>query len=443
MILNVVLSAGVSSEVVLGESTTAASTRIVSAQGSGSNVDIIVKPKGTGTVISEANFTIGSTSLAGSSRTVKSGGSASNVDLILASKGNGNVSLISESPSYGSGVNVVFIPNTATPTSVAPVGGGTLYSSSQNLIWFGTKSFNLTNQFVGKNINSAVSSPTVTENGKALVWDNTGGEYTLGTISASAGGVNTNIQYNNSGTLAGFGSWDGSEMVVPGDFQLGDTGTAGTNRNISAEASVGNVSITIDPKGTANIILAVDGGQVNVGSGSGTTRTIQSVGSSTDVSLILAPQGAGAVYTASNFYIGNTSLAGTDRILAPEGSGSNINFQWGSGSVLGGPSEDVIVRFTGSIRSDSTQNISFLATADDGTRLYIDGVVYRLQKVSDYDSGKNTSTQIELIRIIQGEGIQTTTVVPPYDPFTDPEARFTQDDEIRITQDGTIREIQA
>jgi hypothetical protein len=53
----------------------------------------------------------------------------------------------------------------------------------------------------------------------------------------------------------------------------------------------------------------------------------------------------------------------------------NINFQWGSGSVLGGPSEDVIVRFTGSILSNTTQNISFLATADDGTRLYIDGVL--------------------------------------------------------------------
>ena len=53
----------------------------------------------------------------------------------------------------------------------------------------------------------------------------------------------------------------------------------------------------------------------------------------------------------------------------------NINFQWGGGSVLGGPSEDVVVRFTGSIRSDATQNISFLATADDGTRLYIDGVL--------------------------------------------------------------------
>jgi hypothetical protein len=53
----------------------------------------------------------------------------------------------------------------------------------------------------------------------------------------------------------------------------------------------------------------------------------------------------------------------------------NIDFQWGGGSVLGGPSEDVIVRFTGSILSNTTQDISFLATADDGTRLYIGGVL--------------------------------------------------------------------
>jgi hypothetical protein len=34
----------------------------------------------------------------------------------------------------------------------------------------------------------------------------------------------------------------------------------------------------------------------------------------------------------------------------------------------------------------------------------IDGVVYRLQKINDYDSGKNQSTLVELIRIIEGEG---------------------------------------
>ena len=35
----------------------------------------------------------------------------------------------------------------------------------------------------------------------------------------------------------------------------------------------------------------------------------------------------------------------------------------------------------------------------------INGVVYRLQKISDYDSTKDRTTQIELLRLIQGEGI--------------------------------------
>jgi hypothetical protein len=69
----------------------------------------------------------------------------------------------------------------------------------------------------------------------------------------------------------------------------------------------------------------------------------------------------------------------------------NIDFQWGSGSVLGGPSEDVIVRFTGSIRSDSTQDISFLATADDGTRLYINGVLVADDWVDKGGGGTTTA----------------------------------------------------
>jgi hypothetical protein len=68
----------------------------------------------------------------------------------------------------------------------------------------------------------------------------------------------------------------------------------------------------------------------------------------------------------------------------------NINFQWGSGSVLGGPSEDVIVRFTGSIRSDSTQDISFLATADDGTKLYVDGILVANDWVDKGGGGTTT-----------------------------------------------------
>jgi hypothetical protein len=71
----------------------------------------------------------------------------------------------------------------------------------------------------------------------------------------------------------------------------------------------------------------------------------------------------------------------------------NISFNWGGGGVLGGPSEDVIVVFTGSILSDTTQNISFMATADDGTRLFIDGVLVTSDWF-DKGGGGSTSTPI-------------------------------------------------
>ena len=53
----------------------------------------------------------------------------------------------------------------------------------------------------------------------------------------------------------------------------------------------------------------------------------------------------------------------------------------------------------------------------------IDGVVYRLQKINDYDSGKGQSTLVELIRILEGENEET------------PEFRITENDEKRITEE--------
>jgi hypothetical protein len=65
----------------------------------------------------------------------------------------------------------------------------------------------------------------------------------------------------------------------------------------------------------------------------------------------------------------------------------------------------------------------------------IDGVVYRLLSISDYLSGSNVSTKVELLRIIKGEGIQQTIII-------DPNTRITEEGIIRITEDSLIRFIE-
>ena len=101
--------------------------------------------------------------------------------------------------------------------------------------------------------------------------------------------------------------------------------------------------------------------------------------------------------------------------------------------------KELISRFGKQVTCSVMLRPSDINSLDFRNLINIDGVVYRLLKVSDYQSGKNISTNVELIRIIEGEGIQTTIVTPPYDPFTDPLARFTSDDDVRITDDGQIR----
>jgi hypothetical protein len=107
--------------------------------------------------------------------------------------------------------------------------------------------------------------------------------------------------------------------------------------------------------------------------------------------------------------------------------------------------KELISRFGKQITCSVMLRPSDINSLDFRNLINIDGVVYRLQKISDYQSGKNVSTNIELIRIIEGEGIQTTIVTPPYDPFTqygrilEGETRDTDD---RITEDGTLRIIE-
>lgn len=101
--------------------------------------------------------------------------------------------------------------------------------------------------------------------------------------------------------------------------------------------------------------------------------------------------------------------------------------------------KELISRYGKQVTCSVMLRPSDINSLDFRNLIQIDGVVYRLLKVSDYQSGKNTSTVVELIRIIEGEGIQTTIVTPPYDPYTDPLARYTSSDDARITDDGQVR----
>ena len=65
-------------------------------------------------------------------------------------------------------------------------------------------------------------------------------------------------------------------------------------------------------------------------------------------------------------------LPGDNRIVRVQ-EVANIDFQWGSGSVLGGPAEDVVVRFNGTITTETTGEYQFYGPADDGFILRING----------------------------------------------------------------------
>jgi hypothetical protein len=77
----------------------------------------------------------------------------------------------------------------------------------------------------------------------------------------------------------------------------------------------------------------------------------------------------------------------------------------------------------------------------------IDGIVYRLQKVENWDSGKDQTTNVELIRIIKGEGLVGFEIELPFNPFIrtdfrETEGKFTAGAQTRITEDNIIRTIE-
>ena len=88
--------------------------------------------------------------------------------------------------------------------------------------------------------------------------------------------------------------------------------------------------------------------------------------------------------------------------------------------------KEIVSRFGKMLTLYATIDSDIINRLDFRNLINIDAVVYRLQKINDYDSGKGQSTLVELIRIIEGESEGT--IEPPSH---------------RITENGIVRREQS
>ena len=54
---------------------------------------------------------------------------------------------------------------------------------------------------------------------------------------------------------------------------------------------------------------------------------------------------------------------------------SEINFNWGTGLITNDAADFVSIRWFGNILAPTTEEFTFILHADDGVRLYLDGVL--------------------------------------------------------------------
>jgi hypothetical protein len=204
--------------------------------------------------------------------------------------------------------------------------------------------------------------------------------------TTAAAGADTQVQYNNGGSLAGSAdlTWDDSakELGVGGDINLDDGGTYETtvqvvtptaNRTISFPDATGTVALVAGSTGqvTYNAAGAQAGGNLSYdatagtfGYGTGRGTITQETNKSTGVTLN-APCGAitmnGAALSADttvSFTLTNTSIAATDLLVLNHVSGGTagayfLNAQAAAGSAsinvrnitAGSLSEAIVIGF--------------------------------------------------------------------------------------------------
>ncbi len=104
--------------------------------------------------------------------------------------------------------------------------------------------------------------------------------------------------------------------------------------------------------------------------------------------------------------------------------------------------KELLSRYGKEVQLSAMLDSNDINTLDFRNLVMIDGVVFRLQSIKDYDSGKDQSTKVELIRIIEGEGISGQIIAPPFDLIGTVTWRETESGIFRETENNIYRKIE-
>lgn len=319
---------------------------IFSAQGSDTNVSLAYAPKGTGRHTFYSNsgtqFVVGNTASAvnyaqtdgaatGAAPTISAQGSDTNIGLVLQGKGTGVVALGGSTVANSS---LVANPTASSANYVQVTGGaGTTWPSISSLGTAATSGFFFNAKSAGYSfaVNGAANA-SISYTASAVNYLQLAGAVTTGAPELSAQGSDANIDLllrpKGTGVVALGGSTVANSGFVVSpvtssvNYVQAYGAATGAGPSIFAAGADANVSLVIQPKGAGRIFFYGNNGyqaqiisaasSVNylalTGAATGSPPTLSATGSDVNVDLKLIPKGAGVVTVTSDAVINGMTV---------------------------------------------------------------------------------------------------------------------------------------
>jgi hypothetical protein len=256
-------------------------------------------------------------------RTIRAIGSEPNISIILAPKGTGAIKV--------------------------PSGYASLVTSDDDLV---NRGF-INSKVAGKNVSSLVTTPTITENGFAIVWDNTANQYTLA-AAASSKSFNSGLEdVANVIKLGGTPLDRNTDITGAFTLKLGTTGSKLSNIELNATTRIDIAG------GTSKLIL-------------NGTNPVELIGGLLQSSIII-DAGGGIILTDNQGGVSQRGLRGASSYAATVQDNDYVQKVYVDNRI-GGKSVDSILKTPTSgqngysiIWNDTTQQYTLASVTGIGT----------------------------------------------------------------------------